>query len=262
LKDNLFAGIDIGAGTTKAVTLQSSEVVSYCISPTGGDAARAGRRVFQRALKGAGATLNDLGYVVSTGYGRDVVPFRDKSITEITCHARGASFLFADCKTVIDIGCQDSKVIKLDKGGRVTNFVMNDKCAAGTGRFIEVMAHALRLKLEEVGAEALRSLNPCSISSTCTVFAESEVVSLRGQGRKREDIIAGVLQALAKRVAILAAGINPEERVVFTGGVAKNIGVRRALEKELGMEMFVPEEPQIIGALGAALLAEAAFHRQ
>jgi len=133
--------------------------------------------------------------------------------------------------------------------------VMNDKCAAGTGRFIEVIAHVLHLKLEEVGSVALTSQNPCSISSTCTVFAESELVSLRGQGNKREDLIAGALQSLAKRVSILATGIKPIPQVVFTGGVAKNIGVKQALEKELGMSLLVPEEPQIVGALGAALLA-------
>jgi len=256
LKDNLVAGVDVGAGTAKAVILSDNRMLSYSISPTGYDATRVARRVTLRALRQAGASIKDLRYIVSTGYGRDVVLFSNKSITEITCHAKGASFLFPDCRTVIDIGCQDSKAIRLDDRGRVVSFVMNDKCAAGTGRFIEVMAHILHLKLEEVGPVALTSQNPCNISSTCTVFAESELVSLRGQGKKREDLIAGALQALAKRVSILATGIKPIPQVVFTGGVAKNIGVKQALEKELGMSLLVPEEPQIVGALGAALLAQ------
>lgn len=256
MKEGIFAGVDVGAGTAKAVILSNDKILAYAVTPTGFDAAAAALRVTRRALRRAGLKLSEVKYAVSTGYGREIVPFSNRTVTEITCHARGASFLFPECRTVIDIGCQDSKAIRLDERGRVMQFVMNDKCAAGTGRFIEVIAHTLRLKIEEIGPVALTSQSPCAISSTCTVFAESEVVSLRGRGRKREDLIAGVLQALAKRVSIQANSVRPAPVVVFTGGVAKNIGMKQALEKELGFKLSLPEEPQVVGALGAALFAQ------
>jgi predicted CoA-substrate-specific enzyme activase len=251
----LVAGIDIGAGTVKAVLLANHQIVSSCVLPTGYDSVRAAREAIEEALEKADAQFSNIDRVVSTGYSRSIVPFANKAMTEIMCHAKGASFLIPQTKTVIDIGCQDSKAIRLNDKGMVTNFVMNDKCAAGTGRFIEVMAQALGLKIEEVGPVALNSKNYCEISNTCTVFAESEIISQRAQGRAREDLIAGALKSIAKRVSIMASNVGIVKEIVFTGGVAKNIGVKSALEEAFGVDILVPEDPQIIGALGAALFA-------
>ena len=251
----IVAGVDIGAGTAKAVIFGERQVLSYFVLPTGHDPVDAARKATEQALKKAGVLFSDIDRVVSTGYSRNIVPFASKAMTEIICHARGANFLIPQTRTVIDIGCQDSKAIRLDEQGMVTNFLMNDKCAAGTGRFIEVMAQALGLRIEEVGPVALTSKDYCEISSTCTVFAETEVISHRAQGRTKEDLMAGVLKSIAKRISIMASGIGLVKEVVFTGGVAKNIGVKRALEEEFGVDILVPREPQIVGALGAALFA-------
>ncbi len=249
------AGVDIGAGTAKTVILVDHRIASYSILPTGGDSVEATRKTLEEALKKAGVPFKNLRQIFTTGYSRNIIPFANKTLTEITCHARGANFLVTQAGTVIDIGCQDSKVIRVNGQGRVTNFVMNDKCAAGTGRFIEVISQALGLKIDEVGPTALTSKNPCEISSTCTVFAETEIITQRAQGRSREDLIAGAIQSIAKRVGIMASGLGIVEKVVFTGGVAKNIGVKKALKEALDVEIIVPEEPQIVGALGAALFA-------
>jgi predicted CoA-substrate-specific enzyme activase len=249
------AGVDIGAGTAKAVIFTDHRIASYSVLPTGYDSVEAARKTVDEALKKASVLFDDLDHIVATGYSRNIVPFANRTMTEIMCHARGANFLIPQARTVIDIGCQDSKAIRLDERGMVTNFVMNDKCAAGTGRFIEVMAQALGLRIEEVGPVALTSKNCCEISSTCTVFAETEIISQRAQGRTREDLIAGALRAIAKRVSIMVSSVGLVQEVVFTGGVAKNIGVKKALEEALGLDILVPEEPQITGALGAALFA-------
>jgi (R)-2-hydroxyacyl-CoA dehydratese activating ATPase len=250
------AGIDIGAGTAKTVILADHRIVSYSVLPTGGDSVEAARKTLEVALKKADILFKDLHQICATGYSRNIVPFAHKTMTEIMCHARGASYLVSQARTVVDIGCQDSKVIRINERGMVTNFVMNDKCAAGTGRFIEVIAQALGLRIEEVGPAALDSKNRCEISSTCTVFAETEIISQRAQGRSREDLIAGALQSIAKRVGIMASGLGLVEKVVFTGGVAKNIGVKKALEEVLGVDIIIPDEPQIVGALGAAVFAK------
>jgi predicted CoA-substrate-specific enzyme activase len=257
----VVAGVDIGAGTAKAVIFGDCRIISFWVLPTGYDSVEAARKVIEQALKKAGVLFSDLDRIVSTGYSRNIVPFAHKAMTEIMCHARGANFLIPQTRTVIDIGCQDSKAIKLDERGMVTNFVMNDKCAAGTGRFIEVMAQALGLRIEEVGPVALASKDYCDISSTCTVFAETEIIAQRAQGRNREDLIAGALKSIAKRVMIMASSVGLVKEVAFTGGVAKNIGVKKALEEAFGVGILVPEEPQIIGALGAALFANDELER-
>jgi predicted CoA-substrate-specific enzyme activase len=207
------------------------------------------------ALEQAGAARGDVVMLVATGYGRDSVAGKDKSVTEIACHARGAHSLYADARTVIDIGGQDSKAIALDAAGAVRKFEMNDKCAAGTGRFLEVMGRTLEVPLGEIGPRALQADAPAKISSTCTVFAESEVISLLAQGQGIERILAGLCLAVAQRINSLAsrAGVTP--RVIMTGGVAKNTGVVRAIEKAIGLAVTVPDDPQIMGALGAALIA-------
>jgi len=252
----IVAGVDVGAATAKAVILNNDVILSASVIPTGYSAADAGETVTTDTLKKVGLTMDDVEYVISTGYGRRAISFANKVLTEIICHAAGVSWLIPTAKTIIDIGGQDSKVIGLDDKGNVTNFVMNDKCAAGTGRFLEVMAGVLGIDISEMGPVSLLGQEPCQISSTCTVFAESEMVSLRAEGKSREDIIAGIHKALARRVAIMGSPVGFKKEVVFTGGVAKNVGIKKALEEEIGLEILIPEEPQIMGALGAARLAK------
>jgi len=257
----IFAGVDVGAATAKTVILGDDRILGYSIMPTGYDVKLAAQQVTIEAMERAGISrsIDELDYVISTGYARNAVTFANKSVTEIICHAKGAHFMIPETRTIVDIGGQDSKAIEVDEGGNVRDFVMNDKCAAGTGRFLDVMAEVLQVgAIDNMGPMSLQSGSPCNISSTCTIFAESEVVSLRAEGKSREDLIAGVHKAIASRVAVMAKRLRINPKVIFTGGVAKNIGVRSALEEEFGMDIFVPGEPQIIGALGAALLAAAA----
>jgi len=255
----LFAGVDVGAATAKTVILGDGEILGYAIKPVGHDVKLAANKVTKEALDKAGLSISidDLDYVISTGYARESIEFANKTVTEIICHAKGAHFVIPSTRFIIDMGGQDSKAIEVDPEGNVINFVMNDKCAAGTGRFIEIMAQALEVgSVDEMGPLALESNEPCHISSTCTVFAETEVVVLRAEGKDRKDLIAGVHKAVASRVAAMVSSLTLRPDAVFTGGVAKNIGVRRFLEEEIGMGLLVPDEPQIIGALGAALFAQ------
>jgi predicted CoA-substrate-specific enzyme activase len=208
------------------------------------------------ALEKAGLRLEDLKAVVATGYGRAKVPMAGKTVTEITCDARGTNFLFPEAGMIIDIGGQDSKVISLDNRGRVLDFAMNDKCAAGTGRFLEVMAHALAIDLDQLGPVSLKYKKAVVISSMCTVFAESEVVSLIAEGVAREDILNGLHQAIAGRIAAMTQGQKVEKVIMVGGGVAKNTGVVKALEEKLKAKVKVPPEPQIVAALGAAICAQ------
>ena len=250
-------GVDVGAATAKALAMNDGQVLGYFIMSTGPSVAKASHTVLEEVLTKAGGSRSDIEYVVATGWGRDGVSFANKKVSEIICHAKGAFFLIPETKSIIDIGGQDSKAISLDENGNIFSFVMNDKCAAGTGRFFEVMAKVLEIELTEIGDMALKSKDPCEISSTCTVFAETEVVAHRATGRSVEDLIAGIVRASARRVAVMARQVNPRPVLVFSGGVAKNIGVKKALERELGLEMVIPDEPQIVGALGAAILAKA-----
>jgi (R)-2-hydroxyacyl-CoA dehydratese activating ATPase len=249
-------GIDIGAATAKAVILKNSKILASAVIPTGFDVIKTAEEVTSLACKKVDCSINDIEYSVSTGYARNIVPFSNKAITEITCQARGVHFLFEKSRTIIDIGGQDNKVIRVNESGNVINFTMNDKCAAGTGRFFEVMAGILGLNIQEIGTLALRSKNPCQISSTCTVFAETEVISLRAQGKSREDLIGGIHKAMVLRLMSMIKMIGLEKQVVFTGGVARNIGVRKYIEDEIKFKLLIPEDPQITAALGAALFAE------
>jgi predicted CoA-substrate-specific enzyme activase len=261
----LVAGIDVGAATAKAVILGDGKILGYAVKPVGHDVKLAANEVTKKALDKAGllTSIDNFNYVVSTGYARESIEFANKTVTEIICHAKGAHFMIPSTRFMIDMGGQDSKAIEVDPEGNVLNFVMNDKCAAGTGRFLEVMASVLEVEsIDEMGPLALQSNEPCRISSTCTVFAETEVVVLRAEGKDRKDLIAGVHKAAALRVAAMASGLTIRPDAVFTGGVAKNIGIKMFLEKELGMEILVPDEPQIIGALGAALFAQTELVKQ
>ena len=252
----LFAGIDVGSLSTDVVLLDGKgKVAGHSIVATGASTQKASGEALSLALAIAGGTAADIALTVSTGYGRDRVPSAEVKVTEITCHARGARRLFPGTMTVLDIGGQDSKVIRLSPDGRVADFAMNDKCAAGTGRFLEVMARTLEMDLEQMGPRALLSRRSLSVSSMCTVFAESEVVSLIASGATAEDIAWGVHLAIANRIAALAERVGCEAPAVMTGGVAKNPAARKALEDRFGFPLLVPEEPQLAGALGAALIA-------
>lgn len=256
----LVMGVDIGAAASKALVLnEKDEILGYSIRHTGADVTETAAQVAEEALKKAGVSMDDLDYILSTGWGRFAVDFANKNESEIICHAAGAYHLLPDARGVIDIGGQDSKAIRMGDDGLVNDFIMNDKCAAGTGRFIETLCNILEIDLEDIGNLALKSKNPCLMSSTCVVFAETEVVAFRAKKIPIEDIIAGVLEALVKRVYAMACHIRLDtlvKEVVFTGGTAKNPGLVKYLEKHLETKLIVPDEPQIVGALGAALIAK------
>lgn len=251
-----YAGIDTGSLSTEVVIVDASgNMVAYTIHPTGYDPIGATTTAMETALDKAGVSRDQVKKTVATGYGRISIPFADKKITEISCHAMGAHYLFPDTGTVIDIGGQDSKVIHVGQGGKVLDFTMNDKCAAGTGRFLEVMASTFQLSLDELGELCLKAKEAIPISSVCTVFAESEVISLIAQNKPKEDIILGLHTAIVNRVWNMVQTVGVHGEVTMTGGVAKNKGVVTLFEKKLDRPIHVYHEPQIVGALGAALLA-------
>ncbi len=240
---------------TKVVILEDG-ILSSVIGPTGPEHRHLANRVMDEALKKARLSFEDVTYIVSTGYGRINVPFADRQFTEITCQAKGIVYLFPDAKTVIDIGGQDIKAIKIDSTGKTMDFVMNDKCAAGTGRFIEVIADTLGVALDKVGDLSLQSNSPSKISNICTIYAQQEVADSLSEGVSISDLLAGVNRSLAERISRLVNRLKIEEKVVVTGGGAKNRGLLKALSEELGRKLFVPEEPLITGALGAALMGK------
>ncbi|ABB14958.1 acyl-CoA dehydratase activase [Carboxydothermus hydrogenoformans] len=250
----MYLGVDIGSLTTKVVLIdRGKNLIAYRYSKTGPAGKETAERLIQEVLIKANISRDDIQGIVATGYGR--VLFSGKEFSEITCQARGIGHLYPEAKTIIDIGGQDSKVISLGKNGKVLDFAMNDKCAAGTGRFLEVMSQALEVRLEEIGELAEKSQEAAKISSVCTVFAESEVISNLSRGQSREAVARGICEAVAARTAILAQKVGVVEPVVFTGGVAKNTGVVAALERKLGVKLLIPEDSTITAALGAALLA-------
>ena len=251
----LFAGIDLGSTMTKVVIIDmDGGIHSRVIGPTGAEHRRLANRVMEEALQQANLSFDEISLVVATGYGRINVPFADRQITELTCHAKGVASLFPSVRIALDIGGQDAKGLKI-RDGKLINFVMNDKCAAGTGRFLEVIADALGVKLEELGSISSKSKNKVRISNTCTVFAQQEVISRLSEGIALEDIVAGLHDAIASRAVGLIRRLKIEPDVVFTGGVAMNSGVVNAVRENLGCDVFVPEEPLLSGAIGAALLA-------
>jgi predicted CoA-substrate-specific enzyme activase len=251
-----FVGVDIGSTMTKVVIInEQDEILSWVIGPTGAEHRRLANEVMAQALTQAGLLFEQVSYVVATGYGRFNVPFADRQISELSCHAKGVSSLFPFVRTAIDIGGQDAKGLKI-KDGNLVDFVMNDKCAAGTGRFLEVIAAALGLKVEDLGDISSRSTNRVTISNTCTIFARQEVVARLSEGVRLEDVVAGLHDAIASRVAGMARKLKIEPDVILTGGVAKNIGVVKAMEENLGQRVFVPEEPLLTGAVGAAMLGK------
>lgn len=251
----ITVGVDVGSITAKAAVIIDDGIAATIVILTGYNAKNAGEQVFEGVLANAGIESSQVDRIIATGYGRNSVSFADKAITEITCHAAGAHYLNPDIRSIIDIGGQDSKAIVINENGKVIDFAMNDKCAAGTGRFLEVMARALEVNLDEFGNMSLKADNAASISSLCTVFAESEVISLISKGENRQNIIAGIHESIASRVVAMGNRIGLRDPVMMTGGVAKNIGVVRALEKKINTSISVSENAQVTGAIGAGLIA-------
>jgi predicted CoA-substrate-specific enzyme activase len=250
------AGIDVGAISTKAVLLADGRQLARDIQPTGLDAAGAAQLAVENCCRAAGIEKANLGQIVVTGNGRKAVPFAQKDVTEILAFAKGAHHLLPAARTGIDLGGQGIRVVLMNERGIVQKFLTNDKCSTGTGCFLEVMAAALDTTTEQLGPLALSSNEHHNISNTCTVFAESEVVSLVARGKSKQDIIAGLLDAMAAKVKTMANQMGVRRDVFFGGGVARNAGAVKALEAALGVPLHVPEDPETVGALGAALIAE------
>ena len=248
----ISVGIDIGSSAAKAV-VYNDKVLGSAIVPTGWNPKEAGMLLFEQVLTDTGISRDEVGIIVGTGYGRVSLPLIERKITEITCHARGARHLFPRTRTVIDIGGQDSKVISVDDTGIVADFVMNDKCAAGTGRFLQVMTGVLDITLGELGEMALQ-VEPLPINSMCTVFAESEIIGLLARGEAKAAIASGIIDAIARRLLGLTARVPCIDEITFSGGVANNSAICTVLSEKLGVSFNVPKEPQIIGAIGAAVI--------
>ncbi|TET13492.1 MAG: CoA activase [Dehalococcoidia bacterium] len=254
----IVGGCDVGSATGKAVVMRDGEIVSYVIIPSTTKPEVTARLVMDEAIEKASlSSIEDLDYIVGTGYGRLKVPFANENVSEITCHAHGAHWMSPTVRTVIDIGGQDCKVMSLDDKGKVIEFVMNDRCAAGTGRFFEAMARALDCGLEGLSSLSLQGNHPATITSQCSVFAESEVITLVNEGVELVDIVAGLHNSIAGRLNSMVRKVGLVEDVALTGGCAKNDGLARALENKLGVSVKkLPHDPQSAGAVGAALIAK------
>lgn len=249
-------GIDSGSTSTNAVLLDDEKKIrAFAVVRTGAKSNDSADRILEQVLDAVGIKQDDLSCIVSTGYGRVSIPFADTNVTEISCHGKGAHYLNPAVRTILDIGGQDSKAIKLNEHGEVVDFVMNDKCAAGTGRFLEMMARTLEISIDELGPISLNWKEDIDISSMCSVFAESEVISLIAQNKETADIAHGLHKAISGKSISLLKRVGLESTIMMTGGVAKNVGVVRTLEERLGEKIFIHEEPEIVGALGAALYA-------
>lgn len=249
-------GIDSGSTSTNAVILDSSrEIKAFSVVRTGAKAGESADFILQDVLGKAGLLREDIAWIVSTGYGRVSIPYADENVTEISCHGKGAHYFNPDIRTILDIGGQDSKAIRLDERGEITDFVMNDKCAAGTGRFLEAIARTLEISIDDLGPTALQSKEEIEITSMCTVFAESEVISLIANNKEKSDIANGICRAIASKSYSLLRRVKLEPEIMMTGGVAKNPGVIRAVEEKIGHKLYICPEPEIVGAAGAALYA-------
>jgi predicted CoA-substrate-specific enzyme activase len=250
------AGVDVGSTQTKAVILgDGREIVARALGMTGANVTKAAERTFNEALAASGLSREQVGYIIGTGYGRYKVTFGDSQVTEISCHARGAHFMFPGTRTVIDIGGQDTKAIRVGTQGEVVDFAMNDKCAAGTGRFLSASAEVLDLPLEKIGALSLEGKDPVRLSTVCTVFVESDIMSYLAQNKKVPDILAGVHRAIAARTISLLQRIGMAAEYTMTGGVARNVGMVTCLEEKLKAPLNVSSDSHFMGAIGAALFA-------
>ena len=252
----IVAGIDIGSRAAKAVIMNDSSIVSSVICDTGPESVKTSQMTMEKVLEGTGLSLKDIQYVVATGYGRVLVPFANENISEISCHARGITWYYPEVRTILDMGGQDCKAINCDAQGRVTNFVMNDKCAGGTGRFLEMIAEVLDIPLEKIGEVALQSDKAIPFNTICAVFAKTEAIAYLRKGVRKSDILAGLNEAIATRCLNLLKRVSIEEKFTITGGIAKNSGMVAELKRKVGLEPQLCEDPQLVGALGAALFAE------
>jgi len=263
--DIISAGVDVGSVSTQAVVMLDGEIYCFSNMRTGSDSPDSANNAMTWALEDTGLSLDKIQYAVGTGYGRVNVPFANRAITEIACHARGANFIYGpEIRTVLDMGGQDCKAIRCDHRGKVTAFLMNDKCAAGTGRGMEVFADLLQVHINDVGKMSLQvDEEPEPVSSTCVVFAKSEAVGLLRKGWPKEKVLAAYCAAMAHRVVTLLLRLGIEEKFVITGGIAKNIGVVKRIEDELKIKTPEPAiDPQLAGAIGAALFAKALVEKQ
>ena len=247
-------GIDIGSSLSKAVVLGGAELLSYAVLPSGGSFADVARKVSGAAIGKAGIAGKEISTTIATGYGASAVDFADRTVADISCHAAGVFYLFPSVRTVVDLGNQFCRAIKLDSDGKVSNFVMNEKCAGGSGKFLQVIARILHMKVEDIGPLSLESKNPVEFTTGCAVFAESEAVSRIAEGAAPADILDGVHKAISAKVANLTTRLGLALECAATGGGAKDIGLVRTLESELGIRVMVAEEPLVSAALGAALL--------
>ncbi len=254
---SIVAGCDVGSLTSKAVIMKRGKIIGSTIIKSKPRPQDSANKAMEEALSTAQVSMDEIKYCIGTGYGKEKIPFVSEAISEISCHGKGASWLLPSAKTVIDIGGQDCKTMKIDRDGNVTRFNTNDKCASGTGRFLEVMAKVLGVDIDDLGRLTIRAKSPITLASTCTVWAQADVIKYINSGVSIEDIGAGINTAMAQRVAILVNSLKPEGDIFMTGGVAKNIGVVSTLEKLLGRRIKKTRkaDPQIAGAIGAALLS-------
>jgi predicted CoA-substrate-specific enzyme activase len=251
----IFAGIDIGSRAAKAIILDGDKIISSAICDTGPESVKTAYLVIGRALKDTGLSLEDIHYMVATGYGRILVPFAGENVSEISCHAKGINWYFPSVRTILDMGGQDCKAINCDGSGAVTSFIMNDKCAGGTGRFLEMIADVLNVPLEDIGGLALQSKQTVPFNTICAVFAKSDALIYLRKGAAKSDILAGLHEAIATRSLNLLKRISIQKEFAITGGISKNIGMVRKLAEKVGLEPLQCEDPQLVGALGAAIFA-------
>ena len=257
MRESVVCGVDVGSRTAKAVIMRGHHVLGYSVMLREVDPVRSAQQIIENTLQTAGVPWERISYIVATGYGRLQVPFAQFHVTEITCHARGASHLFPDVRTVLDVGGQDCKAIRLDENGRLLDFFMNDKCAAGTGRCLERIATALGVPLDNIGPLSLKPIQELlRVDTYCTVFAQMDVISLVNDGKSVSDILVAVLDGFASRIWTMLERIDVQPELCISGGVAKNIGIVSRIKDRLGREVRVAPEPDIVGALGAALIAQ------
>jgi len=249
----ITAGIDMGSKNVKALVLKDGKILAKGLTPSGFDQKAAAEKLFNDVLRKAGSSRDDIAHVVATGAGKDLAPYANSEISMVGADALGGNFLYPSARTMIDVGAETSQAVRCNEEGRMIDFAINEKCAAGSGTFIEAMARALEVKLEEIGPLSLKAKKTISVNAQCTIFAESEVVSLIHEKASKADIARAIHASIASRIASLARRLGIQRDVVLVGGVAKNVGFVSSLQKTLEVELLVPEEPEFVGALGAAL---------
>ena len=251
-----FMGIDIGSGTSKGVIIKDGKLKAYHLLPSEANYRAVAQKLSEELLAKVGLSPQDITYTIATGYGAASVPFSNQQVADIRCCAKGISSLFPSVRTVIDVQEMSSQVIRLDEEGQVTNFVVSEKCAAGSGRFLKIIANVLRIDLNDIGPLSLKSKNPITFTTGCAVFGESEAISRISEGMSKEDILAGVHKALANKISTLIDRVGLEEQCAISGGGGLNVGLIKSVEEKLGVQLLVPPQPQLVTALGAAIMAQ------